>query len=327
MVRQRAGILSIVLAFNISLHADQMPAGNGWGSYVDKRTVVGVMSGVVVALLVMAYYKVRAIADYTGNTPIGVVRLGELNDAELVVSQIQGFASNPLIKGILLLADSPGGAAGTSYVVHHEILRAKKFKPVVALIENGCYSGGYYAVSAAHYVVASGTAGIGNIGVISRHHYVTNAQRYALEGLGVLSGIVHEEQVFAGHSKVTASTYVPLTPNQRHEFQGLVDQTYQLMLTDIARARKLDIAAQAAWAEGQIFLAPHALSLGLIDQIGTISDLKGVLRPLLKKYGMGCYGEVILVPAVSMLNVVSKYILTKAQGSQTSVRFPLELHA
>jgi signal peptide peptidase SppA len=318
--------LAIVLCISLPVRASEQPAQSGLSSYIDKRTVVGLLSGAFVALGVMAYYKVRAIANYTGNTPLGVIRIGELTTAEPIIQQLENHVRNPFIKGILLLIDSPGGAAGTSYALHHEVLRAKKVKPVIALIENGCYSGGYYVASAAHYIVASGAASIGNIGVISRHYYVGNPQKYELEGMGVVAGGIREENVFAGHSKVSASHYAPLNQRQKQEIQVIVNETYQQLITDIARARNLSLEEQGKWAEGQLFLAPKAKELGLIDAVGTFSDLRVILKPLLRKYGMSCIGRIILVSDESWLNILSKYMVMGAQGAtKTSAQYPIEL--
>src|SRR5579872_2502339 len=148
-------LLAGAVLFALPAHAS--PAASSSGSVVDRKMIFSVAGGALVALAVVTYFKIRSMLSFAGNTPIGVIKIGELTEAADSLKLLQEYARDPMIKGILLQIDSQGGAAGTSYVLHNEILRIKKKKPVIVMIENGCYSAGYWVASAADYIIAAAT--------------------------------------------------------------------------------------------------------------------------------------------------------------------------
>src|SRR5262245_51429644 len=83
-------------------------------SFFDKKIFFGVAGCAIAALLVVTYFKLRTMLSYACNTPIGVIKVGELTEAGDYLKLLQEYSRDPLIKGILLQIDSPGGAAGTA---------------------------------------------------------------------------------------------------------------------------------------------------------------------------------------------------------------------
>ena len=55
-------------------------------------------------------------------------------------------------------------------------------------------------------------------------------------------------------------------------FQDLIDRFYGRFVELVVRSRKLDEARVRALADGRIYTADEALSVGLIDQIGYLED-------------------------------------------------------
>lgn len=275
-------------------------------SFLDKKLFIGLAGGFVVGILAVTYLKLRTMLSYAGNTPIGVVKIDTLDTAEPYLKLLQEYSRDPMIKGILLQIDSPGGAAGTSYILHEEIKRITKRKPVVAMIENGCYSGGYWVASAADYIIAAATAGIGSIGVISQRSYFNTPQRYELQNMGIISGPFVDDSLFAGQYKLLGAQSRALNESERAMLQSVINSTYDQVCADIAAARDLNIDERATWADGQIFMATQALKLKLIDQVGTVSDIRPVMRQLLLDRKVNPEGDLIFVQRQNIISLLSK---------------------
>jgi hypothetical protein len=84
-------------------------AANPASSFVDKKMIFSVAGGALFALLVVTYMKIRSMISYAGNTPIGVVSIQDLSDASVYLKQLQKYAHDPMIKGILIQVNSSGG--------------------------------------------------------------------------------------------------------------------------------------------------------------------------------------------------------------------------
>ena len=157
-------------------------------------------------------------------------------------AELHTFFKNPYIKGIVIKMDCSGGAAGTSQTIFHEIRHLKKEfpKPIVALVENNCVAGGYLIASACDYIIAPESAIIGNIGTdfIKTEH-------------------IKEDQA---------------------SLKALHEDAYQQLTKQIAAARKLSLTTTANWAEGKIFTGHQAVSLGLINEIGSMCTVIKIIK-------------------------------------------------
>ena len=99
------------------------------------------------------------VVDLTG-TIQSIKSPGLLNREGDPVSSIyyrlKRASEDPLVKGIILRLDTPGGEATASDIIYHEILMFKEKTgiPVVALMMGVAASGGYYVASACDYIIA-----------------------------------------------------------------------------------------------------------------------------------------------------------------------------
>jgi protease-4 len=179
---------------------------------------------------------------------------------------LHAFFKNPDIKAVILKIDCPGGAAGSSQALMHEIerLKAKYPKPIVCYIENICASGGYYVAVATDHIVATGSAIVGSIGSkITTQFKVKNLlKKYDIE----------TETIASGKYKSLLDPFSEITAEQRQSLQNISDDSYHQFVADIAQRRHLSIENSEAWAEGQIFTGKQAYDLHLVDKIGTFSS-------------------------------------------------------
>ena len=175
-------------------------------------------------------------------------------------------AKDANVKAILLRINSPGGTVTASDLLYHEITQFKKVtgKKVVAVIMDIGASGGYYAAVAADTIIAHPTTVTGSIGVIMLNLNVEGL----LEKIGV-SG----QAIKSGEKKDMGSPFRSITDEERQIFQGIIDQMFDRFVTVVAEGRpNLSVEQVRKISDGRIYTAEQALELGLVDQIGYLSD-------------------------------------------------------
>lgn len=182
-------------------------------------------------------------------------------------------AQKPNIKGVLFVIDSPGGGVAPSIEIAYAIKRLQAKKPVIAYAAGTLASGSYYASIWANQIIANPGSTVGSIGVIFEG---ANLQAL-LQKIGVAPQVVK-----AGKYKEVGTPFREWTKEEREELQRLITNTYQQFITDVAKARGLDLKKEQEWAQAHIFTAKEAQKVGLIDRVGTIYEAKTALQKLAK---------------------------------------------
>ena len=197
---------------------------------------------------------------------VGVIAVvGTIDSSARVIDALNEFGRNDEIKGILLRVESPGGGVAASQEIYTEILRTRKKykKPVVCSMGGVAASGGYYIASACDKIVASPGTLTGSIGVILS---MPDLQEL-FQKIGVKLQVVK-----AGKLKGAGMPNRPLSPEERAMLQGTVDEVHEQFIFDVAKARKLSMERVRALATGGIYTGRKAMQLGLVDQMGNITD-------------------------------------------------------
>jgi protease-4 len=206
------------------------------------------------------------------NGPISTVhKPGMLNRNGDIVSNIyyrlKKASEDPLIKGIILRLDTPGGEGTASDIVYNEVLRFKEKTgvPVVALMMGMAASGGYYVACACDTIFAHRTAITGSIGVIA----VLPGVKGAMDKLGIKMHIIK-----SGKMKDTTSPFKELNDEEKDYIQELVDHFHKGFVQVVYQGRKgkLSLEEIERIADGRIYSAQEALKLKLIDEIGYFDD-------------------------------------------------------
>ncbi|MHC3994237.1 signal peptide peptidase SppA [Thiomicrolovo sp. ZZH C-3] len=194
---------------------------------------------------------------------------GPIIDTTEVVRSLEEARTNPQIKGVLLVADSPGGAVAPSVEVAYAVKRLQESKPVIVYAKGMLASGSYYAAIWADEIVANPGAMVGSIGVIM--------QGANLEGLMEKLGI-RTQVVKAGKYKQAGTPDRQWTPYERAEIDKVIRDTYAMFVHDVADARGLDPAKSTEFADAHIFTARQAQAVGLIDSVGVEYDAQRLLE-------------------------------------------------
>jgi protease-4 len=182
-----------------------------------------------------------------------------------VISQLKRAEQDPLIKAVLMKVNSPGGTVTASDILYHEIRSYKErsgIKLVVAMM-NVAASGGYYLSLPADWIMAHPTTITGSIGVIFSRPGVSGF----MEKLGLA---LHVSK--SGELKDMGSPFRAPTEADKAIFQALTDQMAQRFINLVLEHRTLSADQRQRIASARVFLASEAQQVGLIDQIGYLTD-------------------------------------------------------
>ena len=181
------------------------------------------------------------------------------------------------VVAVVLRINSGGGSAGASDRIHHAVRRLSAVKPVVALYDAVCASGGYYIGCAAREIMVHRGTITGSIGVF--------AMVPDLEGMRSRLGI-HRHTVASGPRAGLFSTDA-FTPEKEAAFRQVVmdvDRRFQAL---VAERRAIDPVKMSGLAGGRVFSGDEAVANGLADRLGDLPsavararELAGITDPL-----------------------------------------------
>jgi protease-4 len=166
------------------------------------------------------------------------------------------------VKVVILRINSPGGGATASDTIYTEIANFRETTgiPVVAYFQDLAASGGYYIAMAADEIVAQPTTITGSIGVIAVFMDVTGL----MDMLGVKAHVVRSSEF-----KASGSPFIEKSEGDLAQAKSVIEQMYERFVTVVQQGRP-DLTEQQirAVADGQVFMGPKALELGMVDHIG-----------------------------------------------------------
>ena len=186
---------------------------------------------------------------------------GETLGSTTMVKAIRQARDDKTVKAVVLRVDSPGGSALASDLMWHELETLEK--PFVVSMGNTAASGGYYIAMGADRIFAEPGTLTGSIGVVS--------VRFALSGLFKKVG-VNTEIIQRGKNSGLLSVSSPLNDTERAALQKVLDDIYAQFTTKAAAGRKMEVATLEKLARGRVYTGSQALKLGLVDELGTLSD-------------------------------------------------------
>ncbi|MBE9076630.1 signal peptide peptidase SppA [Romeria aff. gracilis LEGE 07310] len=166
---------------------------------------------------------------------------------------------------LLLRIDSPGGTVGDSQEIYSALRQLQDQVKIVASFGNISASGGVYIGMGAQHIVANPGTITGSIGVILRGN---NLERL-LERLGVSFKVIK-----SGPYKDILAFDRELTQPEQTILQELIDVSYGQFVRTVAEARHLTESAVRSFADGRIFTGEQALSLGIVDRLGSEEDAR-----------------------------------------------------
>lgn len=174
---------------------------------------------------------------------------------------IEDIRREPLIKGVVVRIDSPGGSAIASEVMWQGVQRLREEKPVWVSVGGMAASGGYYILSAGEKVFVNPSSIVGSIGVVggkySMGELYEKAQIKIVErARGPMAGLF-------GSADAWDAKEVAAVRKQMKE-------TYDLFTSRVTAGRPGIVLEKTA--EGRLFVGSDAIELNMADELGGLDD-------------------------------------------------------
>lgn len=187
---------------------------------------------------------------------------------------VEAADADPDTEHILLRVDSPGGSVSGLDQLGDAVARTAK--PVTAVVDGMAASAAYYVASQADRILLGRTDMVGSIG--TRLMLYDFSKMFEQEG-------VEAVPIDTGPFKSAGAMGTKITEEQRADFQRIVDFYYNDFVGAVARGRNLSEKAVLKVADGRLFTPGEAQSLGLVDGIATIAEVRHELRSRMSRRG------------------------------------------
>lgn len=175
----------------------------------------------------------------------------------------QEVRKNKTIKTVVFRINSPGGSALASDEIWREVKLTNKIKKVVVSMGDVAASGGYYIAAPASAIFAEPNTITGSIGVFGIIPYTGKMMSNKL-------GLTFDRTSTNKHSIMTTNR--KLTDEEIGLIQLEVDQIYDQFLGRVAEGRGMTVAQVNQIARGRVWTGRDALKIGLVDELGGITD-------------------------------------------------------
>ena len=205
-----------------------------------------------------------AVIYAEGTIMDGVNQGGMINEKDYV-KYLHKAMNDSQVKAVVLRVNSPGGSAFISDVLHHEIEKVKeKGIPVVVSMGNYAASGGYYISANADKIFAQENTLTGSIGVFLT---IPIASELFNDKLGITVDTVNTSTF-----STSLNPMMEIGQREREELQRFTNKTYDQFLTIVSEGRNIPMEEVKELAQGRVYTGDRALQIGLVDEIGYLSD-------------------------------------------------------
>ena len=190
--------------------------------------------------------------------------------SDTVTAALRAALADDRARAVVLQVDSPGGSAVASEAVWREVCRlGEAGKPVVVSMGRAAASGGYYIACPAAAIVALPATLTGSIGVFGGKVVTQDL----LSRLGVST-----DSVAHGERALMFSSRRDFSPAERDRLATTIDAVYDDFVGKVATGRGRSVADIEAIARGRVWTGRDALGLGLVDQLGGLTDAVRLAR-------------------------------------------------
>ena len=205
--------------------------------------------------------EVVAIVNVTG-----AIGTGQLASAEELVPVLEKVFQSRKVKAIALNIDSPGGQPFEAERVGQTIdrLKAETGKPVYAFIGNTGASAAYMLALHTDRIVAGRYSLVGSIGaVITGWDFHKLAEKWDISQRVYASGI-HKNML---------NPFAAMSKESEEKAQEMVDQLAVVFSDEFKIKRGKKLTEGFNYTTGEIWGGEEAMTIGLIDEIGTMESV------------------------------------------------------
>lgn len=191
------------------------------------------------------------------------LRGGQSIGSETLVRALRSARKNPEVKAVVLRVDSGGGSGLASDIIWNETVKLAEEKPLVVSMANMAASGGYYIAIEGEKIFVDPLTVTGSIGVV--------AMMPVFAELFDKVDATHETFRSAEHAD-QFSPMRKLTEEEREMAREVIGWFYDDFIEKASEARGMEEARLRELAEGKIYMGSQATDVGLVDELGGLSD-------------------------------------------------------
>ncbi|MFO7766343.1 MAG: signal peptide peptidase SppA [Pelovirga sp.] len=223
----------------------------------------GIFLFFILVFFAAGYFRAGTLLS-TSPGQIGVLEVtGTITNERLLVRQIDEFRYNDGVVAVVLRVDSPGGGVGPSQEIYRELKRLVQKKPLVVSFGSVAASGGYYLAMAGERLFANPGTITGSIGV------VMNFPDFQ-ELMGKVG--VRTEVIKSGPYKDVGSATRDMTDEERRLLNEMIADVHSQFVEVVSKGRNIPIKELSPYTDGRIFTGRQALTVGLVDELGSFND-------------------------------------------------------
>lgn len=168
------------------------------------------------------------------------------------------------VQAVVLRVNSPGGSVLASEKIKAELDLLREIKPVIASYGDYAASGGYWISANCDKIYSNASTLTGSIGVFSMIPDVGDAIQ---DKLHVTITPVNSNE----HSDMY-NLMRPLTQKEADYMQASVERIYDKFTQIVSEGRGMPVGRVDEIAQGRVWTGADAITIGLVDEIGTIED-------------------------------------------------------
>ncbi len=191
---------------------------------------------------------------------------GEANAENLIAALDAAFEEKNAV-AVVLRINSPGGSPVQAGMINDEIrrLRAKyPDKPLYAVVEDMCASGGYFVAVAADKIYVNKASIVGSIGVL-------------MDGFG-FNGVmdkvgVERRLLTAGENKGFLDPFSPQVERHKAHAQTLLNEIHQQFIDVVKAGRGKRLKETPEMFSGLMWTGVQSVQMGLADDFGSIDSV------------------------------------------------------
>lgn len=191
---------------------------------------------------------------------------GEAN-AEKLMAALQSAFEEKNSAGVVLRINSPGGSPVQAGMINDEIHRLRtKYpeKPLYAVVEDMCASGGYYVAVAADKIYVNKSSIVGSIGVL-------------MDGFGFTGTMdkfgVERRLLTAGENKGFLDPFSPQAETHKMHAQSMLNDIHQQFIDVVKTGRGKRLKETPEMFSGLMWTGVQSVQLGLADEFGSVDSV------------------------------------------------------
>lgn len=199
-----------------------------------------------------------------GSGAVAVIELlTPITSSEKFVSLCKRYRKRSSVKAIVVRINSPGGTVAPSQEMYEELRKTREVKPVVISMGSVAASGGYYVALGGTRILANPGSITGSIGVVSQ--FINTGE--LMKKIGV-----SQTTIKSGEFKDLGNPWRRMTDAEKEYWQRTINEVYGQFVNAVAHERGISEDSVRRIADGRVYTGSQAVSIGLIDSVGTYED-------------------------------------------------------